>query len=226
MQAAERYENPFFAQQARIALAQALLLQDSSLPAARQVLAEIRRAPASPVLQFLLGRAYAGSGKLEAARKTAHTIEKLAAEREVPAVHALRHLMAAEIALAERRPGDAVLAAQKAVAYQNSSLAVETLARCYQNAGMDREAAQQYESVLARGNERSESFDAPAFHSVVEAEYQLGVLDQKLGRVESARAHLQRFLAYWSHGDPDLRMDKEAQRLLGSLPTGTPTAAR
>ncbi|HXR38206.1 MAG TPA: tetratricopeptide repeat protein, partial [Terracidiphilus sp.] len=222
--AAGKNHNAFFAQKARIAMA--LASDESSKTRAGEAIARTELSSASPLVNFRLGTAYARTGQLQAANKIARAMDALAEKRDIPAVQALRYLVAAEIALAEHKPAEAVAAAQKAVAYQNSSLALETLARCYQSAGKDEEAAQQYEAVLARGNERIESFDAPAFHNLVEDEYQLGVLDQKLGRAESARTHLQRFLAYRSQADPDLRMDQEAQRLLASLPTGTPTAAR
>lgn len=224
--AAEKNHNPFFAQKARIAMALMPASEKSALTRAGEALAHSETPSASALVNFRLGRAYARTGQLQAARKMGRALDTRAEERDIPAVQALRYLVAAEIARAQQKPEDAVVAAQKAVAYQNSSLAVETLARCYQEAGKDDEAAQQYEAVLARGNERIESFDAPAFHQVVDAEYQLGILEQKLGRAEKARAHLQHFLSYRTHADSGLRTDEEAQRLLGSLSGGTPTAAR
>ena len=222
--AAEKNHNPFFAQKARIAMA--LTSDESSKARAGVAIARTEASSAPALVSFLLGRAYARTGQLQAANKITRALDTLAEKRDIPAVQALRYLLAAEIAQAEHRPADAVAAAQKAVAYQNSSLALETLARCYQSAGKDQEAAQQYQAVLARSNERVESFDDPAFHNVVDDEYQLGVLDQKLGQAESARTHLQRFLAYWSQADPGLPLYQNAQRLLRALPTGTPTAAR
>ena len=224
--AAEKEHSAFFVQKARIGLA--LALASAEAPQARAAAALAGAAPSktSALVNFLLGRAYARTGNLQSAASVFSELEAVAAERDVPAAQALRYLLAAEIGLAQHQPAEALEAAQKAVAYQNSSLAVETLARCYQAAGKYPEAAQQYEQVLARANERVESFDAPAFHNVVEAEYQLSVLEQKLGRGESARTHLQRFLGDWSNADPDLRMYQEAQRLLRELTTGVPTAAR
>jgi len=62
---------------------------------------------------------------------------------------------------------------------------------------------------------------------VVQAHYQLGILYQKLGRLNDSRSHLEKFLGYWSHPDSDLEFYKDAQRRLRSLPAGgTPTAAR
>jgi hypothetical protein len=57
--------------------------------------------------------------------------------------------------------------------------------------------------------------------------YQLGVLYQKLGRVNDYRSHLEKFLGYWSHADANLDLYKDAQRRLRILSSGgTPTAAR
>ena len=211
--AAEKEHNAFFVQKARIMLALAPGFRRVVAGACRRGARRSEPSRNSAPVNFLLGRAYARSGQLQAAGTVSRALDALAAERDIPAVQALRYLLAAEIALAEHKPAEALAAAQKAVAYQNSSLAVETLARCYQSAGKDQEAAQQYEAVLARSNERIESFDAPAFHNVVEAEYRLAVLEQKLGRAESARTHLQQFLGYWSHADPDLHQYQDAQRL-------------
>ena len=224
--AAQKEHNAFFVQKARIMLALAPASDESSQARAAGALAGSAPSRNSATGNFLLGRAYARIGQLQAAGTVSRALDALATERDIPAVQALRYLLAAEIALAEQKPAEALATAQKAVTYQNSSLAVETLARCYQSAGKDQEAAQQYEAVLARGNQRIESFDAPAFHNVVEAEYRLAVLEQKLGRAESARTHLQQFLGYWSHADPDLHQYQDAQRLLRELPTGAPTAAR
>jgi len=196
-----------------------------------KLLAQVDLPPNAPTLYVLLGRAYAWSGKIDSAAKNARAIDLLIQQHDVPALQALRYLMSAEIALAERKPSEAVDAAQKAVLYQNSAFAVETLARCYAAAQMPEKAAQEYEIVLTRANERlddqrTESFDAPAFRRVVEIHYRLGVLYQKLGRVTDSRNHVQKFLGYWSNADAELGMYKDAQRLLRGLPaTGTPTAA-
>jgi tetratricopeptide (TPR) repeat protein len=230
--AADKNHNRVSAAKARLALAEALLQQSASPQAVRQLLAQVAVPPNTPGLELLLGRTYAWSGPLEAAGKSARAIDLLINQHDVPALQALRYLMSAEIALAQRKFGDAVDAAQRAVTYQKSVFAAETLARCYGAAGMDQQAAQQYESLLTRANEfgddtRAESFDEPAFRRAVEAHYRLAVLYQRMGRTGEARNQLQTFLGDWSHADANLAIYKDAQRLLGSLPaSGVPTAAR
>ena len=225
--AADKYQSSYLGARARLALAQAMLLAGAPVGRARQVLTEVNLPTRSPDLVLLSGMAYARAGDLEAAHKEARVIEAILKDREVPAMRAAQYLLTAEIALAQDRFAESVDAAQKAAAYQNSSFAVEMLARCYAAAGDYQQAAQQYEVVLARANERSSrAFDNPAFHHVVQAHYQLGVLYQKLGQLNDSRSHLKKFLDYWSHPDADLDMYRDAQRRLRSLPpTGAPTAA-
>jgi tetratricopeptide (TPR) repeat protein len=225
--AADKYQNSYLSARARLALAHAMLLARAPAGRARQVLSEVNLPTSSPDLVLLSGVGYAAAGDLEAAHKQAHVIEAILKDRDVPAMRAAEYLLTAEIALAQNNFAESVDAAQKAVAYQNSAFAVETLARCYAAAGDYRQAAQQYETVLSRANERSSNaFDSPAFHHVVQADYQLGVLYQKLGQPNDSRSHLKSFLGYWLHPDADLDMYRDAQRRLRSLPpAGTPTAA-
>ncbi len=230
--AADKTHNRVYAAKGRVALAEMLLQGNSSTQAGRQLLAQVALPPHAPALNLLLARTYAWSGQLEAANKNLRAIDALIHQYDVPALQALRYLTSAEIALAQRKFADAVDAAQKALTYHKSVFAVETLARCYAAAGMHEQAAQRYEILLTRANElmddtHVESFDEPAFRRAVEAHYRLGVLYQKLGRWDDSRAQLQKFLNYWSHADTELRVYKDAQRLLRSLPAaGVPTPAR
>jgi tetratricopeptide (TPR) repeat protein len=232
IQAADKNHNRVSAAKARLALAEALLQQNAPPQAVRQMLAQVVVPPNTPALDLLLGRTYAWSGQLEAAGNSARPIDLLIDQHDVPALQALRYLMNGEIALAQRKFAEAVDAAQRAVAYRKSMFAVETLARCYAAAGMDQQAAQQYESLLTRANEfmddsRAESFDEPAFRRAVEAQYRLAVLYQRMGRTGDARDQLQKFLGHWSQADANLGIYKDAQRLRSSLPaSGVPTAAR
>jgi eukaryotic-like serine/threonine-protein kinase len=228
---ADRDHDRVSATRARITLAQALL-QKGLTAQAKEQLAQVDLPVNTPSLDLLLSRTYAWTGDLKHANKTLHDIDALINEHDVPPLQALRSQMNAEIALAQGRFADAVEAAQRAVSYQKSVDAIETLARCYAAAGMLKQAVEQYKILIARGNElmdptRGEPFDEPAFHRAVEAHYRLGVLYAKLGRPGDSRVELQNFLSYWSHADPDLAIYKDAQRLLASLPAGSvPTAAR
>lgn len=231
VQASVREHDRVSATRARIALAELLLERGSSLPASQQ-LAQVDLPPHTPSLEFLLARTSAWTGNLQPANKSLRDIDALIQEHDVPALQALRSLTTAEIALAQRRAADAVEAAQRTVAYQKSVYAIETLARCYAAAGMNEQAAEQYQVLLTRANEfmdttRTEPFDEPAFHRAVDAHYRLGVVYQKLGRWSESRTELQKFLGYWAHADADLAIYQDAQRLLRSLPPGSvPTAAR
>ena len=226
--AADKYQNSYLGARTRLALADSMLLAHVPAQRVRQVLSEARLTNKSPDLILLFGIAHAAAGDLPAAHEQARAIEAMLKDRDVPATRAAQFLLTAEIALAQRGFPESVEAAQKAVAYQNSSFAIETLARCYAAAGDFQQAAQQYETVLTRANERSSAaFDNPAFRRVVLDHYQLGVLYQKLGRLSDSRSHLEKFLGYWSQADADLDLYKDAQRRLRVLPPGgTPTAAR
>jgi len=231
IQAAERNHNRTAGAKARIALAEILIQRGSPPQASRQLLAQVDLPPHTPGLALLLARTYAWSGHLEAANKSIRDIDALINQHDVPALQALRYLLSAETALAQRKYADAVDAAQKAVAYRNSIFAVETLARSYAAAGKHQQAVAQYQILLTRANEllddtRVESFDEPAYHRAVDAHYRLGVLYKELGRWDDSRRELQTFLNYWAHADPELGIYQDAQRLLRSLPTsGVPTPA-
>lgn len=229
--AADTSHNRVAAVKARVALAEMRLQNNQHSRSSRGALSDIELPPNAPALNLLLGRLYAWMGDMDSARKQLQTLDARINQSDVPAVEALRHLLTAEIALAQRNFANAVEMAQKAANYQNSIFAVETLARCYAAAGMYEQAVQEYELLLTRSSEllddtSIESFDEPAFRRAVEAHYRLAELYQKLGRNEQARAHLQTALKYWSHADPKFVMYEGAQRLLRSLSVGAvPTPA-
>jgi len=231
IETAERHHNRTAAAKARIALAEILIQKGSTPQASRQLLEQVHLPPHAPGLALLLARTYAWTGHLEAANKSIRDTDSLINQHDVPALQAVRYLLLAETALAERKYADAVDAAQRAVAYQNSIFAVETLARSYAAAGKPQQAVAQYQTLLTRANEllddtSVESFDEPSYRRAVDAHYRLGVLYKELGRWSDARTELQTFLSYWAHADADLRLYQDAQRLLRTLPTsGVPTPA-
>jgi tetratricopeptide (TPR) repeat protein len=231
LQLAERTKNRTAATKARIALAEILIQKGLPPQASREVLSRVDLPPHVPSLTVLLARTYAWTGQVRAADQGMRVIDSLIGEHDVPALQALRSLLSAEAALAQRKYPEAVAAAQRAVEYQNSVFAVETLARSYAAAGKREEAIAQYRVLLTRANEllddtRIETFDEPAYHRAIDAHYRLGVLYQELGRWGDARKELQTFLGYWKHADPELRTYQDAQRLLRTLPSsGVPTPA-
>jgi len=229
--AADTSHNSVAAVKARVALAEMRLQNKQHSQSNRGALSDIELPPNAPALNLLLGRVYAWMGDMDSARRQLQALDARINQNDVPAVESLRHLLAAEIALAQRNFTSAVDMAQQAANYQNSIFAVETLARCYAAAGMYDQAVQEYELLLTRSSEllddtSNETFDQPAFRRAVEAHYRLAELYQKLGRTEQARTHLQTSLKYWSHPDPKFLMYEDAQRLLRSLSAGrVPTPA-
>jgi len=170
-----------------------------------------------PQLVLLLGVALARGHQLQDGQNMLRTIAHLVRQSPVPTTRSFQYLLTAELALARGSPQAALQSAQEAVHYENSPFALETLARCYEAAGKYEDAIREYEQVLARGSERSQSYDAPAFHKIVEVHYRLGTLFESAGRPESARRYLQEFLNYWSQPDSNLEIYRDAEGRLRSL---------
>jgi tetratricopeptide (TPR) repeat protein len=221
--AADKSGNRFAAVIARTTLADPLLALQTPAEA-RKTLSELTLPDGSAASELVAGIAFASNRQWEAAQRSLHRIDGLVAQADVPALRSMRYLLQAEIELNQKEFQSAIASATKAVGYFRSPFAIESLARCHEAAGAKDEAAKQYEQLLQRANERSESFDAPAFHRVVNAHYRLGVLYKELGRDDDARLHLQKFLAYWAHPDPSLPAYTDAQRRLRTL-SGSATPA-
>jgi serine/threonine protein kinase/tetratricopeptide (TPR) repeat protein len=228
--AAEKRGNRFAATKAGIELA-GLLLDEGPSPQFYRAVSQIEQPTNDLPLALLLGMVYARGHSLAEAQKMLKSVEALEEKRQVPSLESFQYLLRAELALAQGNANAAVEAAEKAVRYENSTLALETLARCYAAAGRDDEAIRDYEQVIARAGERSNSYDSPGFHHVVEIHYRLGVLYQKTRQLDRSRSHLQTFLGFWSHPDTDLEIFKDAQERLraatqAAAPArGTPTPA-
>ena len=85
--------------------------------------------------------------------------------------------------------------------------------------------------VLARGNERIDTYDGPAFHQLVIDHYWLGVAYQENGDMLAARQHLGTFLNHWHQPDGAQAFYKDAKRrlkVMGAVPlpsAGKPTPA-
>jgi tetratricopeptide (TPR) repeat protein len=175
---------------------------------------------------------YAGRHQIKETQGTIKLMESILEKRNSATTHSELFLLQAEAAMAHGKAMDAVDAARKAIEYENSPLAVETLARAYDGAGQYQEAAAEYEAVLKRANQRCESDDSPAFHKVVEAHYHLGVVYQKMGKLDGSKQELEKFLSYWTDPDPDLEFYKDALGRIRALraragaSSGMPTPAR
>lgn len=151
--------------------------------------------PSIPELIYFLGRVYAQSGGTVGAERAVQHLEKVA--DRTPRVSSYIYMLQSEIAVAHHRPEDAIRAAVLAVQNRRSPLAIETLAKAYEAAGKREEAAQQYELLLARSNERQfDSADSPALYAVANARYHLGILYQLLDRDDLATQEFKMLLAH------------------------------
>jgi serine/threonine protein kinase/Flp pilus assembly protein TadD len=151
--------------------------------------------PSIPELIYFLGKVYARSGRLGGAERELRRLEETA--DKTPRVMSYLNMLQSEIAIAQNRPPDGIRSAILAIQHLNSPLAIETLAKAYEVAGRGEDAAQQYELLLARSNERQfDSADSPALHAVAAARYHLGVLYQSLDRNELALKEFNLLLIY------------------------------
>jgi hypothetical protein len=121
------------------------------------------------------------------------------------------------MALRASRAAEAVTAAEAAVRYEPSVVAFETLGRANVAARRSAEAAQAYEQIVKRPQERCDSYDAPACYRVMEATYWLGRLKDDAGDKAGAAPLLQRFVRTWT-GASGQPMLEDARRRLGSSP--------
>ena len=197
----------------------------------RAVMSKLPSRADDPVRTFLVGRMYARAKQGSRGHEELRRLQTLSAAISVPAWRSLSSVLRAEIAQAEGRAEDAVRAAEDAVRLERSALAVEALAHSYRVAGRSKDAAAAYEEVVARANERAESYDTPAYHTAVTDEYWLGVLCDKMGNRDGARRHLEAFLSRWQDADAKLEIYADAKRRMksmGAVPPGAglPTPAR
>jgi len=185
-----------------------------------------------PQLLLLSGSLYAQAHRTDLAGELLALLERQMHQDGVLMFNSFVQLMHAQIALAQHDPNSAVKAAEKALEYENSTIAHETLGHAYGAAGRYWDAIREFEGVLSRSNERIEAYDRPAFHHVVELHYYLGVLYQQVGQADRGIAHLKEFLSYWSSPDTEVEIYKDAKRRLGTtngvspLLRGKPTPAK
>jgi serine/threonine protein kinase/tetratricopeptide (TPR) repeat protein len=182
-----------------------------------------------PQLLFLAGLVYARANLPSELAKTYGRLDAAVNNNGVPTMQSFREMLGAKSALLNNDPSGAVQAAERAVAFEPSTLALEILAESYAAARRPREAVDAYEKVLARSAERSQSYDAPAYHRLIEIHYRLGVLYDGMGETSAARSHLEQFLSWWSHPDGKSKIYSDAKarlrRLAAESKTGIPTPA-
>ena len=180
--------------------------------------------PDAPELIFLLGKLCARAGLIDDAQKQLHRLEQL--PNKAPTLESFSNMLQSEIAAAQGRYPDAVQSAKIGIQQLNSPLAIETLARTYELAGDSENAARQYETMLARSNERQyDSIDSPALHAVVKAHYRLGVLYQTLGRDDHAKAQFSAVLNYSNGPEHTGPLYFDVRRRMNELSAKTARAA-
>jgi len=172
--------------------------------------------PSIAELIYFLGRVYARSGLLGGAERELRRLEGTA--NKTPRVMSYLNMLQSEIAIAQNRPPDAIRSAILATQHLNSPLAIETLAKAYEVAGRGEDAAQQYELLLARSNERQfDSADSPALHAVAAARYHLGVLYQSLGHNDLALKEFNLLLNYVGEAQHSGPLYDDARKRLGQV---------
>ena len=158
-----------------------------------------------------LGSLYSRAHRPDLIRIHLAMLERESARDATPTLRSFHQLLRAELARSMKNWKSALSSAEQATRFENSALALETLAHTYRDAGKLQDAIKDFEQVLLRGNERFDSYDHPAFHHVVEDYYWLGVLCEATGELRKSRGYLKKFLAAWSHPDPGLIMYQDAK---------------
>ncbi len=131
--------------------------------------------------------------------QTCDRLDAFIKDNSVRTLQSFREMLGAELALLDSNPNSAVEAAKRAVAFEESTLALQILAESNEAARRPMEAIDAYEKILGRGAERTESYDSPAYHELIKIHYRLGVLYDSTGETSKARAHLEHFLTWQSH---------------------------
>jgi eukaryotic-like serine/threonine-protein kinase len=191
---------------------------------------ELDQAGSDPQLLFLAGLFYTRANLRFELAQTCARLDALIKNNSVPTLQSFRNMLGAQLALLDSNPKAAVEAAKRAVAFEESTLALQILAESNDAARRPREAIDAYEKVLGRGAERSQSYDSPAYHELIKIHYRLGVLYDGIGETSKSRAHLEQFLTWWSHPEGKSKIYSDAKARLRRLTavesrTGIPTPA-
>jgi eukaryotic-like serine/threonine-protein kinase len=125
------------------------------------------KAASDPQLVLLAGLFYARAGSRPDLVSACDHLDTLIRTNDVPTLRSFREILGTELSLLNKRPGEAVEAAKRAVNFENSTLALQTLAHSYEVANRHEQAISTYEKVLARRSERSQSYDSPAYHELI-----------------------------------------------------------
>ena len=210
LRAADRRGNVAAASRAATARAELALARGDREEAARLMTRFTDRREAAVV--YLTGRTLARAGRHAQAAALAPVLASAASA--VAPDQSLRHLLAAEVALATGDAAAAVTEADEAFSLEPSVLARETQARAYAAAGRTREAVQAYDDVVRRASERTDAVDSPGVARGIQARYELAMLLDETGDRAAARPHFDRLLRWWANAEAaDARAAGVRQRL-------------
>jgi tetratricopeptide (TPR) repeat protein/tRNA A-37 threonylcarbamoyl transferase component Bud32 len=179
------------------------------------LLGKIRQA-SDPQLVFLLGRIHTRAGHVSAAQQQLRDLENL--PHQTPMAQSLQNILQAEIAMTQKQRSEAVRFAALAVEHLTSPMALEVSARANELSGNAKEAARQYELLLARSNEMQyDNVDWPALHNVAAARYRLGVLYQSMGQGNLAATQFNALMKYAVQGQPTGPIYQDARNRLAQV---------
>jgi len=121
-------------------------------------------------------------------------------------------LVRGEIALAEGRTADAVIAletADRQPVWSRVGLVKDALGRAYWTNGQLAQSVAAFEEVI-----RVKQIGWEPQEAWVLAHYHLGVVFQEMGETERARTYLEQFIGLWGSGDDDLQGVADARMRL------------
>jgi serine/threonine protein kinase/tetratricopeptide (TPR) repeat protein len=159
-----------------------------------------------------LGSALARAGAPAKAMRFAAIANKRV-ERNSPLAMSRLHRLEGEIALAERRDGQAIESLLLADREFRDSRSVESLAYAYQTIGDTTQAIANYEALLA-----IDSLGWEAQQPWVVAHFALADAYRRAGQVARARETADRLLTLWTSADPELPLLERTRLLVRQLP--------
>jgi DNA-binding SARP family transcriptional activator/tetratricopeptide (TPR) repeat protein len=162
-----------------------------------------------PTILLWIGKAEARSGNLSHARELLDSL-KARANAESSSDQAAENLLAAELAMAEGRYAQAQPLIALALKLDSTRYVLESAAYGAEQSGNLVEAAQLY-TALGRGVE----FGWEGQPGWELAPYRLGLIEERLGNTEAARAAFRQLVTRWPDGDPELGVLGDARRRLG-----------
>jgi len=169
-----------------------------------------------PPSLYLAARTLARAGRIVEAKAALRELEK--ATSDSPPDQALRAMARSEVALGEQDLPGAMREADTAWGFEPSVLARETQARAYDAAGRTADTIRFYQDVVARQTQRLDSYDAPGYHRVQEAEHRLAVLLADSGDAEHARPLFEELVSAWSDAEAGWAPLADVRQRLAKLP--------